>query len=93
MSDKLSSTFKDVEELSDHSGYLKWSRTVRNKLKTHSLWGYIDKKNKLSKMPEDGTDAQLGWLEKNEAIIGCLLECLSVSLQNMYESITIASEL
>ena len=93
MSDKLSSTFKDVGELDDHSGYLKWSRSVKNKLKQHALWGYVDKNNDLHKEPAAGSDSRDEWLRKNEAIIGCINECLSISLQNAYESITTASEL
>ena len=93
MSNKLASTFKDVEELDDHSGYLKWSRSVRNKLKQHALWGYVDRTNPLVTQPAAGTEALTEWLQKNKTIIGCLLKCMALPLQNKYESVTIASEL
>ena len=93
MSDELSSAFKDVAELEDHSGYLKWSRSVKNKLKQHALWGYIDKKNALSKEPAANSVNRKAWRRKNMSIIGCIRVCISVSLQDKYESITTASEL
>ena len=93
MSDKLSSTFKDVTELDDHTGYLKWARSVKNKLKQHALWGYVNKDSELSMEPPAASEERKDWLRKNESIIRCLNECMSLSLQNKYESITKASEL
>lgn len=93
MSDKLSSTFKDVAELKDHGGYLKWARSVKNKLKQHALWGYVNEKNALSKKPADGSANLTSWLEKNEAIIGSIHGCISLSLQNTYEDIDTAAAL
>ena len=66
---------------------------MKNKLKQHALWGYINKDSELSKEPSAESDDRKDWLRKNESIIGCLNECISLSLQNKYESITKASEL
>ena len=93
MSDELLSTFHDVAELDDYSGYSKWSRSVKNELMIHGLWEYVDEKDELSKEPPANSTDRNEWHRQNKATISCIHECISPFLRSTYKSITIALEL